>query len=131
MKQSFKTLVSIEPRCITPKRSGIPTSPMNEVTFNHTSTKYCKYLTGFRYGADIGANIGDTFFSGAFLPQKWDDLPPFWPRFKLFQKHVSSYLTKEAKVALYWTHLHWCSHRLFSLLPFSVEFQLGIEPGSC
>jgi hypothetical protein len=29
------------------------------------------------YGADIGANIGGTFFSRVFLPQKWDDLPPF------------------------------------------------------
>jgi hypothetical protein len=93
--------------------------------------KYNGFHKDSGYGADIGANIGGTFFSGAFLPQKLDNLPPFWPRFKLFQKHVSSYLTKEAKVDLYRTHLHWCSHRLFSLLPFSVERQLGIEPGTC
>jgi hypothetical protein len=83
------------------------------------------------YGADIGANMGGTFFSGAYFPQKWADLSPFWSRFKLFQKHVSSYLTKEAKVALYRTHLHWCSHRLFHNCPKPVVRQLGIEPGTC
>jgi hypothetical protein len=29
------------------------------------------------YGANIGANIWGHFFKGAFLPQKWDLLPPF------------------------------------------------------
>jgi hypothetical protein len=43
------------------------------------------------YGANIGANIGGKFFGGAYFPQKWDLLPPFQPRFKLFQGHVLSY----------------------------------------
>jgi hypothetical protein len=48
-------------------------------------------LTGHGYGVNIGANFGCTFFGGAYFPQKWDLLPPFQPRFKLFQGHVLSY----------------------------------------
>jgi hypothetical protein len=44
---------------------------------------------------------------------------------------VASYLTKEAKVALYGPHLHWCSHRLFHNCPKHVVCQLGIDSGSC
>jgi hypothetical protein len=33
--------------------------------------------------------------------------------------------------ALYGPHLHCRSHRPTSVLPFSVEFQLGIDFGSC
>jgi hypothetical protein len=34
----------LEPRVVSPNQSGITTIPINEVTFNHTSTKYFKYL---------------------------------------------------------------------------------------
>jgi hypothetical protein len=44
MKQSFKLLVSIKPRSVTPKQSGIPTSPWDEDTFIRISSKYFKYL---------------------------------------------------------------------------------------
>jgi hypothetical protein len=54
------------------------------------------------YGADIGANIGGTFFSGAFIPQKWDIFPPFYPLFKLFQRHVSFYILKMSQGCFVW-----------------------------
>jgi hypothetical protein len=34
----------LEPRAVSPNQSGVTTSPMNEVTFNHTSTKYFKSI---------------------------------------------------------------------------------------
>jgi hypothetical protein len=66
----------------------------------HLCKGYC--LTGFRLLRQYWRQFWDTFFSGAYFPQKWDVLPPFYPRFNVFQKkNVASYLTKEAKVALY------------------------------
>jgi hypothetical protein len=34
----------LDPRAVSPNQSGVTTSPINGVTFNHTSTKYFKYL---------------------------------------------------------------------------------------
>jgi hypothetical protein len=35
----------LDPWAVSPDQSGVTTTPTNEVTFNHTSTKYSKYLT--------------------------------------------------------------------------------------
>jgi hypothetical protein len=34
----------LEPRAISPNQSGVTTSSLDEDTFNHTSSKYFKYL---------------------------------------------------------------------------------------
>jgi hypothetical protein len=44
MKQSFTTLVCIEPMAIPLKKSGEPTSPLDGGTFIHMRYKYFKYL---------------------------------------------------------------------------------------
>jgi hypothetical protein len=33
----------LDPRAVSPSQPGVTTTPTNEVTFNHTSTKYFKY----------------------------------------------------------------------------------------
>jgi hypothetical protein len=34
----------LDPRVVSPNQSGVTIAPTNEVTLNHTSTKYFKYL---------------------------------------------------------------------------------------
>jgi hypothetical protein len=43
-RSPVKTLVSIEPGCVTRKQSGIPTSPWDEDTFIRISTRYFKFI---------------------------------------------------------------------------------------
>jgi hypothetical protein len=68
-------------------------------------SSYCA-INRFPVMAPISAPIlGEHFFRGRFSLKKWDDLPPFKPRFKLFQKHVSSYLTGSVLWPSYNSHL--------------------------
>jgi hypothetical protein len=48
-------------------------------------------LTGFLLWRRYWRQYWGTFFSGAFLPQKWDDLSPFLSTIQAPQEHVLSY----------------------------------------
>jgi hypothetical protein len=51
--------------------------------------------------APISAPILGSLFKGAFLPQKWDDLPPFSHDTSSFKDTCLLIYLIEAKVALY------------------------------
>jgi hypothetical protein len=44
---------------------------------NGATKNKIRALTGFRLWRRYRRQFWDHFFKGAFLPQKWDDLPPF------------------------------------------------------
>jgi hypothetical protein len=59
-------------------------------------------LSGFRVWRQYWRQFWGYIFSGAYFPQKWDVLPPFQPRFKLFQGHVLSYQVKSTPGWFLW-----------------------------
>jgi hypothetical protein len=82
--------------------------------------------------------FGVIFFTGAYLPQKSDLLPPLERERKPFQKHVPSYYMKLSEGCFLWAAPTQLRGRPYSINADNslrgantTEYRCRIEPGSC
>jgi hypothetical protein len=63
-----------------------------------------------------------TFFGGSYFPQKWVLLPPFQPRFKLFQGHVLSYQVDSTPGRFVWATPSLLLARTYFIIALNMSF---------